>query len=195
MKNKLLAVVIVMAMAMTGCVVHSGYYSGVSYGYGGYDYYDLPSGYHYEYRSAGPVIVSALTGAVITYAALRAMYPHHHWRRLDHEPHFVRDYRPAPPPRPHYVAPAPRPNPVRPPAVHHNSGPRPNFGHRQERPSNSGHFGGRPNHQRPPQQMRRSDGGSRPQMHRQHDGQRMQGGGHQGRPHRGGRPDGQRERR
>ena len=110
MKVKLQAMVLAIALlGMQGCVYYqSGYASDFGY-YGGtgvYEYYNLPTGYHYEHwGTRGPVIIETLTGAVVTMALLRSMYPHHHWHHMYNEPHFVRDYRrhghvhPVPPPR------------------------------------------------------------------------------------------------
>lgn len=94
MKMRLLVLMLAMALFLPGCYYSSGGYAyGYGYGTPSYDYYDLPTGYRYEYWNTGPVIVNALTGTVITLAALRAMYPRHHWRKLHREPNFVRDYR------------------------------------------------------------------------------------------------------
>lgn len=213
MKAKLLAMIAVVAMlAVQGCYPYTYGYSTDYYGNSGYVYYDLPRGYHYEYRSSGPVIVETMTGAVITYVALRAMFPHHPWRRLRHEPHFVRDvrgpgHRPPhmrmmqPQPRPRMHGPAPRKhgpvpgmqNQPRPQGPHMgrnpgNRGPRPDMRHHnpRQRQGNPGM------HQRPPQQNRPHmgghRGGPRPEMRGHH------GNGGQPRPQGQPRDRGQRDR-
>ena len=177
-------VVLALSMIVSGCVMYStpDDYGYMPAGYGGYggQFYALPQGYHYEYWSGGPVIVNSITGALITYAALRAMYPNWYWRPI-HRPHFVRDWRiPAHRanwghygggPRPHFSN-GPRHNFVPGPRPHFGGGPRPHFegGHHRpfigERPGPrpriegsprpSHHFGGRPGP--------RPEGGPRPHM-------------------------------
>lgn len=90
MRLKLVAMVLIMAISMPACVASHGFYGD---GYSNYEYWELPAGYRYEFWDSGPVIVNALTGALVTVAMLRLMYPRHHWRRIYHEPHFVRDFR------------------------------------------------------------------------------------------------------
>ena len=119
MKAKLIAMLMALLLVQ-GCVYRT---YGSYYDPGGYEYYDLPSGYHYEYRDNGPVIVEKLTGALVTIAALRLLFPRHHWRRMYHEPHFVYDVRHGHrPPMMHNRPPAMHNRPPmmhnRPPAMH-----------------------------------------------------------------------------
>jgi len=89
--------IVAVSLLLGGCAVYPAPYYQTYPGYptGGYTesvYYQLPPGYRYEYWSSGPVIIDIATGAIVTYAMLRTLYPHWHWYR-DYHPRFYRDWR------------------------------------------------------------------------------------------------------
>ena len=72
MKHKVLALAMLVAIMCVSSHAYAWYEES-------YSYYSLPPGYHYEYRDIGTVIVEDLTGALMSYAILRALFPYHVW--------------------------------------------------------------------------------------------------------------------
>lgn len=111
-------------------------------------FYDLPSGYRYDHHpDMGVVIVNSVTGALVTFAILKALFPHHRWHRSYNRPHFKNYNR----------------NISTPMHMHRPSGPRYyNQGHKDYRPPRNARKSGETHRGNPHQQRREVRPNQRP---------------------------------